>query len=186
MRGVLESPGVWNCGDSAVEYYSQRSTKGGLQITEATNISQLCCGYPGIPGVFTRGQLKGWRKVTAAVHAKGGYIFCQIWHVGRGTVPALIEENQTVSSSDEAIRGKAVNGDEYADFPPRPMKIEEIGEVVEQFAKAAKAAVEQADFDGVEIHGFVTSNLLLANADSLLTVISEPMATSSNNFSMTM
>lgn len=170
MRGVLESPGVWKCGDIAVEYYSQRSTKGGLQITEATNISRLCGGYPGIPGVFTPGQLEGWKKVTDAVHAKGGYIFCQIWHVGRGTVPALIEGHQTLSSSDIPIKGKAVNGDEYADFPPRPITVEEIADVVKQFADAAKACMEQAGFDGVEIHGFVFPNLPLASTNWLLTV----------------
>ena len=169
MRGVLESPGVWNCGDLTVEYYSQRTTKGGLQITEATNISRLCGGYPGIPGVFTTGQLEGWKRVTDAVHAKGGYIFCQIWHVGRGTVPALIEGQQTWSSSDIPIKGKAVNGDEYSEFPPRPMTVDEIAGVVKEFAEAAKACVEKAGFDGVEIHGFVmdySPSLTIPRSDS--------------------
>lgn len=160
MRGILESPGVWKCGDLTAEYYAQRATKGGLQITEATNISRLCCGYPGIPGVFTTGQLEAWKKVTDAVHKKGGFIYCQIWHVGRGTVPALIAGNQTWSSSDIPIKGKAVNSDEYADFPPRPMTVDEIRGVVKQFSEAAKAAVEQAGFDGVEIHGFVLPVIL--------------------------
>ena len=97
--------------------------------------------------------MEGWKRVTDAVHAKGGFIYCQIWHVGRGTVPALIEGNQTWSSSDIPIKGKAVNGDEYADFPPRPMTVEEINGVVTNFADAAKRCVEDAGFDGVEIHG---------------------------------
>jgi len=94
---------------------------------------------------------------TDAVHAKGGYIFCQIWHVGRATVPALIEGHQTLSSSNIPIKGQAVNGDEYSDFPPRPMTVEEIQIVARDFAEAAKAAVDVAGFDGVEIHGFVFS-----------------------------
>jgi 2,4-dienoyl-CoA reductase-like NADH-dependent reductase (Old Yellow Enzyme family) len=97
--------------------------------------------------------LEGWKRVTDAVHEKGGFIYCQIWHVGRGTVPALIEGNTTLSSSDIPIKGKAVNGDEYADYPPRPMTIEEINDVVNEFADAAKRCVEEAGFDGVEIHG---------------------------------
>jgi 2,4-dienoyl-CoA reductase-like NADH-dependent reductase (Old Yellow Enzyme family) len=102
--------------------------------------------------VFTDGQLTGWRRVTDAVHAKGGFIYCQIWHVGRGTVPALIEGNQTLSSSDIPIKGKAVNGDEYSDYPPRPMTIDEIKDVTNTFAEAAKRCIG-AGFDGVEIHG---------------------------------
>jgi 2,4-dienoyl-CoA reductase-like NADH-dependent reductase (Old Yellow Enzyme family) len=162
MRGILESPGVWKCGDLTVEYYAQRATNGGLQITEATNISRLCSGYPGVPGVFTSGQLEAWKKVTDAVHAKGGYIFCQLWNVGRGTVPALIEGHQTLSSSDIPIKGKAVNGEEYSDYPPRPMMVDEIQSVVKEFAEAAKAAVDLAGFDGVEIHGFGSPFLSLA------------------------
>ena len=171
MRGTKESEGVWAPGDINVEYYSQRANKGGFQLTEATNISRLvihptshaqinllinlqCGGYPGIPGVFTSGQLAGWKRVTDAVHAKGGFIYCQIWHVGRATVPALIEGQTTLSSSDIPIKGKAVNGQEYSDFPPRPATIEEIKGIVENFATAAKRCVE-AGFDGVEIHGWV-------------------------------
>jgi 2,4-dienoyl-CoA reductase-like NADH-dependent reductase (Old Yellow Enzyme family) len=110
-------------------------------------------GYPGLPGVFTTGQLAGWKRVTEAVHAKGGLIYCQLWHVGRATVPALIEGNQTISSSDISITGKAVDGSEYSASPPRPMTVEEIKEVTAEFAAAAKRCVEHAGFDGVEIHG---------------------------------
>jgi 2,4-dienoyl-CoA reductase-like NADH-dependent reductase (Old Yellow Enzyme family) len=102
--------------------------------------------------VFTPGQLAGWKRVTDAVHAKGGFIYCQIWHVGRATVPALIEGNTTLSSSNFAIAGKAVNGEEYGDFPPRPMTVDEIHSVTKEFAEAAKRCLG-AGFDGVEIHG---------------------------------
>ncbi|KAG0651219.1 Nicotinate catabolism cluster hxnS [Hyphodiscus hymeniophilus] len=153
MRGVKESEGVWAPGDLAVEYYSQRANKGGLQFTEATNISRGASGYPGIPGVFTTGQLAGWKRVTDAVHAKGGFIYCQLWHVGRGTVPALIEGKETISSSNIPIKGPAVNGDEYSATPPRPATVEEIKEITAEWAAASKRCIEDAGFDGVEIHG---------------------------------
>ncbi len=86
------------------------------------------------------------------MHAKGGFIYCQIWHVGRATAPALIGGKQTLSSSNIPIKGKAVDGSEYGDNPPRPMTVEEIQGVVVDFAEAAKRCIE-AGFDGVEIHG---------------------------------
>jgi 2,4-dienoyl-CoA reductase-like NADH-dependent reductase (Old Yellow Enzyme family) len=109
-------------------------------------------GYPGLPGVFTQGQIAGWKRVTDAVHAKGGLIYCQLWHAGRATVPALIEGQDTLSSSDIPIKGTAVDGSEYASNPPKSMTIEEIKEVVESFGAAARRCIE-AGFDGVEIHG---------------------------------
>ena len=81
-------------------------------------------------------------------------IYCQLWHVGRATVPALIEGNQAVSSSDIPIKGRAVDGSEYAAHPPRSMTIEEIKEVTADFAAAAKRCIENAGFDGIEIHGY--------------------------------
>ena len=65
------------------EYYGQRASKGGLQIAEATDIAEQSRGYPGAPGLYTPEQVAGWRLVTDAVHAKGGVIFVQLWHVGR-------------------------------------------------------------------------------------------------------
>lgn len=112
-----------------------------------------------MPGVFTPGQLVGWKRVTDAVHAKGGFIYCQIWHVGRGTVPEFIEGNTTLCSSDIPIKGKALNGKDYSDTPPKPMSVEEIQDVIQEFAGAAKRCVKDAGFDGVEIHGSVHSIL---------------------------
>ncbi|KAG4440068.1 hypothetical protein IFR05_004461 [Cadophora sp. M221] len=152
MRGVKESDGVWAPGDIAVEYYGQRASKGGLQLTEATNISRLASGYPGLPGIFTPGQSAGWKRVTDAVHAKGGFIYCQIWHVGRASSDALLEGKQTVSSSNIPITGPAVDGTDYASHPPRPLEISEIHAITKDFAEAAKRCIE-AGFDGVEIHG---------------------------------
>ncbi|KAL4866537.1 hypothetical protein BDV12DRAFT_132200 [Aspergillus spectabilis] len=154
MRSTKEdgSNGVWVPNDLNVEYYSQRASKGGLMITEATPISRLAAGYPGVPGIFTPSQITGWKKVADAVHAKGGIILCQLWHVGRATTAGMLGGGAVLSSSDIPISGKALDGTEYADSPPRAMALEEIKGVVNEYAAASKRAIE-AGFDGVEIHG---------------------------------
>ncbi|KAL3426092.1 NADH:flavin oxidoreductase/NADH oxidase [Phlyctema vagabunda] len=152
MRGVKESEGVWAPGDLAVEYYSQRASKGGLLLTEACPISRQACGYPGVPGLFTPGQSAGWKRITDAVHSKGGFIYCQLWHVGRATVPSLLGGEPCVSSSNIPLEGNALDGSVYATTPPKELSVEEIAELVKEFAAAGKRALE-AGFDGVEIHG---------------------------------
>lgn len=109
-------------------------------------------GYPGVPGVFTLGQIFGWKCVTEAVHAICGFIYCQIWHVGRVTVPSLIDMKDTSSSSEILIRGKAIEGSEYASNPPKSMTIEEIKDIIAEFGAAPKRCI-QAGFDGVEFQG---------------------------------
>ncbi|CRG87927.1 hypothetical protein PISL3812_04949 [Talaromyces islandicus] len=146
------SDGVFVPNDLNVEYYSQRASPGGLMLTEATPISRLAAGYPGVPGIFSPSQIAGWKKVTDAVHAKDAYIYCQLWHVGRATVPSFIEGKQALSASSIPISGKALDGNEYATTPPRPMTVDEIQETVKEYAAASKRAI-QAGFDGVEIHG---------------------------------
>ncbi|KAF2792889.1 FMN-linked oxidoreductase [Melanomma pulvis-pyrius CBS 109.77] len=152
MRATKEGDGVTVPNDLNVEYYSQRATKGGLQLTEATDICKYASGYPGVPGVFTPSQIAGWKKVTDAVHAKGGAIFCQIWHTGRASPASFRGGAQPWSSSDLPMNGNYFDGTSCAEFPPRPMTVEEIQETVKEFGAAAKRAVE-AGFDGVEIHG---------------------------------
>ncbi|ETN36229.1 uncharacterized protein HMPREF1541_08506 [Cyphellophora europaea CBS 101466] len=152
MRAPEESSGVYVCSDINVEYYGQRASKGGFQLTEACPISRLACGYKGVPGIFTPGQIAGWKRVTDAVHAKGGFIYCQLWHVGRATVPDFLDGHPAVSSSDIPITGNALTGAPYANTPPKPMTVEDIQEATKEFAAAAKRALE-AGFDGVEIHG---------------------------------
>ena len=173
MRGSMEADGVFAPGDLNVEYYSQRATNGGFQLTEACPISRQvwfrtkecynralypnfnqACGYPGVPGIFTPGQIAGWKRVTNAVHEKGGFIYCQLWHVGRATVPALLDGHDCVSSSSIPLEGNCLNGDSYAATPPKVMTVDDINDIVKEFAAAAKRAVE-AGFDGVEIHGYV-------------------------------
>ncbi|KAF2836186.1 FMN-linked oxidoreductase [Patellaria atrata CBS 101060] len=152
MRGQKEGDGIFVPVDRAVEYYSQRATKGGLQLTEATDICQYASGYPGVPGIFTASQIAGWKRVTDAVHAKGGNIFLQMWHTGRASPASFVGGSQPLSSSDIPIAGKALDGTLYSDTPPRPATVEEIKNITQEFAAAAKRARE-AGFDGVEIHG---------------------------------
>jgi len=150
-----------------VEYYSQRASKGGFLLTEATPISRFAAGYPGVPGIFTQGQIASWKKVTDAVHAKGGFIYCQLWHVGRATVPSLLDGKDAVSSSDIPIKGKALTGEEYSATPPKAMTVEHIKAEVEEYAAAAKRAIE-AGFDGVEIHaanGYLLDQFLHDNVN---------------------
>ncbi|KAL0257425.1 hypothetical protein SLS55_008238 [Diplodia seriata] len=153
MRAQKESDGVFVHQDLAVEYYKQRASKGGLLLTEATDICHYASGYPGVPGVFTASQLDGWKKVTDAVHSKGGYIFCQLWHTGRASPPSFRAGAQPPSSSDVPISGNALDGTAYADSPPRPLSVSEIHALTAEWAAAAKRAVDEAGFDGVEIHG---------------------------------
>ena len=152
MRAPKEKDGVWAPGDLNVEYYGQRASKGGFQLTEACPISRQACGYPGVPGIFTKAQSAGWKRVTDAVHAKGGVIFCQLWHVGRATVPSMLDGEDCLSASDIPIKGKALDGTDFGATPPKPMTIEQIQDVTAEFAAAALRARE-AGFDGVEIHG---------------------------------
>jgi len=153
MRATKESEGIFVPGDLNVEYYSQRANKGGLQLTEATDIHHFAGGYPGVPGVFTPSQLAGWKKVTDAVHAKGGFIISQLWHTGRASPPSFRAGKQAFSSSNIPITGSAMDGTEYSANPPRPMTVEEIHETTREWAAAAKRAVDEAGFDAVEIHG---------------------------------
>jgi 2,4-dienoyl-CoA reductase-like NADH-dependent reductase (Old Yellow Enzyme family) len=115
-------------------------------------ISQAC-GYPGVPGIFTPIQIAGWKRVTDGVHAKGGFIYCQLWHCGRATVPGLLGGEDSFSSSNIPISGNAADGSPFAATPPKALSIQQIGETVGEFAAAAKRALE-AGFDGVEIHGY--------------------------------
>lgn len=95
--------------------------------------------------------------MTDAIHAKGGFIYCQLWHVGRATVPGLLDGHDCISSSNIPLEGNAPDGSLFAATPPRPMTTSDINDVVMEFAAAAERAME-AGFDGVEIHGY--ENLL--------------------------
>jgi N-ethylmaleimide reductase len=135
------------------EYYRQRAS-GGLLITEATNISPMAKGYVRTPGIYTEEQIESWRPVTAAVHAKGGKIFMQIFHTGRIALPDLLPGNvQPVAPSNVKAKGQNYTDAGMKDFvEPRPLSLEEVASTIRDFGEAARKAVE-AGFDGVELHG---------------------------------
>ncbi|RAL03264.1 alkene reductase, partial [Aspergillus ibericus CBS 121593] len=168
MRATKESDGVYVPNDLMVEYYSQRATPGGLLITEATPISRYAAGYPNVPGIFTPSQTTAWKTITSAVHAKGGLIVCQLWHVGRATVPSLLDNHPVLAPSTIPITGPALTGTPYALHPPRAMTIPEIHTVVADYAAAAQRAIA-AGFDGVEIHaanGYLLDQFLHDNVNT--------------------
>ena len=146
VAGMVPSP-------LAVEYYGQRASAG-LLITEASQISQQGQGYQDTPGIFSKEQVAGWRKVTERVHARGGRIFIQIWHVGRISHTSLQPNNGApVGPSPIRAKGKTFVGGVFTDISePRALTLEEIPGIVEGFRRGAANAME-AGFDGVEIHG---------------------------------
>ncbi|MCZ8341736.1 MAG: alkene reductase [Leptospira sp.] len=136
------------------EYYGQRASEGGLLITEATQISKQGKGYPNTPGIHSKEQVEGWKKVTSAVHAKGGVIFLQLWHVGRISHSSLHpEEGLPVAPSAIAPTGKTMTAD-FKQVPyevPRELTPEDLISINKDYKIAALNAKE-AGFDGVEIH----------------------------------
>ena len=137
----------------AVTYYTQR-VSAGLILTEATQVAPMGQGYPHTPGIHTSEQVKGWIKVTDAVHAAGGRIFLQLWHVGRVSLPDFHGGELPVSASALPVEGDLFNlkGEKKKIVTPRALELSELPQVVEQFKKGAENAVA-AGFDGVEIHG---------------------------------
>ncbi|MEM7225756.1 MAG: alkene reductase [Pseudomonadota bacterium] len=135
-----------------VDYYAQRATAG-LIITEATQVSPEGVGYPNTPGIHSQDQIEGWRQVTDAVHARGGRIFLQLWHVGRISHPSL-QPNGQLPVAPSAIKP---NGDVFTyDGPlpfvtPRALESHEIPGIVAQYVAGAENALA-AGFDGVEVH----------------------------------
>jgi N-ethylmaleimide reductase len=139
--------------DLAVQYYEQRATAA-LIITEATQVSPEGVGYPNTPGIHSEAQVDAWRRVTDAVHARGGRIFLQLWHVGRVSHPSLQPNGQLpVAPSAIAARGSAMTLAGPQPFVvPRALELGDIRVIVQQFADGARRALD-AGFDGVEIHG---------------------------------
>ncbi len=139
-------------GEMQATYYGQRASAG-LIITEATQISQQGKGYAFTPGIYTEAQVAGWRTVTDAVHAKGGKIVCQLWHVGRISHPDL-QENGQLPVAPSAIQPEGQAFTETGFKPhvtPRALETDEIPGIVRDYAHAAECA-KRAGFDGVEIH----------------------------------
>ncbi|EKS29057.1 alkene reductase [Afipia felis] len=140
-------------GPLAAEYYGQRASAG-LLVTEASQISQQGQGYQDTPGIYSKDQIAGWKKVTEAVHAKGGHIYIQIWHVGRISHTSLQPGNGApVAPSAIRANSKTFVGGQFAEVSqPRALELGEIPGLLDTYKKAAVNALE-ANFDGVEIHG---------------------------------
>ena len=139
-----------------VEYYRQRATPGGLIIAEASPVLPTGFGGPGVPGIYSERQIKGWREVVDAVHEKGGVIFLQLWHVGRvshssfqpgGVLPVA---PSAVPISD--LKTMTADGKVAPYETPRALETGEIPGVIDAYRQAARNALE-AGFDGVEVHG---------------------------------
>ena len=152
--------------DLMVDYYTQRAGAG-LIITEATGISREGLGWPFAPGLWTQAQVDAWRPVTAAVHAAGGHIVAQLWHMGR-QVHSSVTGVQPVSSSATASAGQAHTYDGKQDFETaRPLEVAEIPRLLDDYALATRNALA-AGFDGVQIHaanGYLIDQFLRDNAN---------------------
>jgi N-ethylmaleimide reductase len=139
------------------EYYAQRATPGGLIIAEASPVMASGHGNPGVPGTYSEAQVKGWRAVVDAVHAQGGLIFLQLWHVGRvshssfqpgGGLPVA---PSAVAISSE-LKTMTADGKPASYETPRALETGEIAGIIAAFRQGASNAMK-AGFDGVEIHG---------------------------------
>jgi len=139
-------------GDLMVEYYAQRADAG-LIISEATSVTPMGVGYPDTPGIWSAEQVQGWKKITDAVHAKGGKIVLQLWHVGRISDPIYLEGQLPVAPSAIKPAGHVSLVRPIKDYEtPRALETAEIPGIIEAYRKGAENAKE-AGFDGVEIHG---------------------------------
>lgn len=166
---------IWYPDALVTEYYTQRTTPGGLLISEGLPPSLESCGMPGVPGLFCKEQIQGWKDVVSAVHAKGGYIYAQLWHAGRAAIP------QHTGTQPVSASASPYEGDEpypypppgtstqvlYKDYPPSGLDVAGIKRVIGEYVTEAKAAVEECSFDGIEVHGgngylpeqFLSSNI---------------------------
>jgi N-ethylmaleimide reductase len=139
------------------EYYAQRATPGGLLIAEASPVMASGFGNPGVPGIYSEQQIAGWREVVDAVHAKGGIIFLQLWHVGRVSHSSLQPGGALpVAPSAVAIpaelKTSTADGKTVSYETPRALQTSEIPGMIDAYRQGAANALK-AGFDGVEIHG---------------------------------
>ena len=140
--------------DLMATYYTQRASAG-LIISEATMISAQAIGWSNSPGIYNEEQIQGWKSVVEAIHAKGGHIFLQLWHMGRASHSSFQPNGELpVAPSAIAIQGDGIHTP-IGKMPyevPRALETDEIPGIVDDYRKAAEGA-KKAGFDGVEIHG---------------------------------
>ncbi|AZF10578.1 N-ethylmaleimide reductase [Pseudomonas sp. R2-37-08W] len=160
--------------DLMARYYRQRASAG-FMVSEGTQIEPRGQGYAWTPGIYTPAQIDGWRKVTEAVHAEGGVIFAQLWHVGRVSHNALQPEGAApvAPSAIQAVQAKAFIetapgvGELKQPPVPRALTVLEIEELVGHYAQAARNALDSG-FDGVEIHaanGYLVNQFISAHSN---------------------
>lgn len=134
------------------EYYVQRASAG-LILSEATSVTPMGVGYPNTPGIWSDEQVAGWANITKAVHAAGGRISLQLWHVGRISHPSYLDGELPVAPSAIQPKGHVSLVRPITEFPtPRALETAEIAGIVEAYRQGAENA-KKAGFDGVEIHG---------------------------------
>jgi len=136
---------------ASVDYYARRADTG-LIISEAIIIRPDAQGYPNTPGLFSKAQIEGWKKVTKAVHQNEGKIFAQLWHVGRVAHPHFFGGGDVLAPSALAAEGSVPRMRELTYVVPKAVTIEDINALINDYIQAAKNAIK-AGFDGVEIHG---------------------------------
>ena len=152
------------------EYYDQRATDGGLIIAEASQVVPGGKMINSTPGIHTQEQVNGWKLVVDAVHAKGGYIYLQLWHVGRLSHSSYQPDGGApMAPSAVAATGKVrtAEGETVDKQLPREMSSQEIAELIEGYAQAARYA-KQAGFDGVEVHsanGYLLEQFMQARSN---------------------
>ncbi|KAJ6436561.1 12-oxophytodienoate reductase [Purpureocillium lavendulum] len=161
-ESTVENPNrIWIPNDIVAKYYEQRTTDGGLLISEGIPPSLEGNAMPGVPGIFIPEQAEGWRRVVEAVHAKGGYIYAQLWHSGRANIPHLtgtpIVAPSNVPWDDPEERfayapPHAVTRVKLADHPPTELTVEHIKKTIDDYCNAAQTAMD-VGFDGIELHG---------------------------------
>ena len=150
-RSRADNPEKEPTADLQGEYYALRASAG-LIITEGSQVSEQAVGYINTPGIHSEAQVAGWKEVTKKVHAAGGRIFIQLWHVGRISHPDFHNGELPLAPSALNPEAKSFTPQGFKDtVTPRAMTLEDIETTIQDFAKAAKNAVE-AGFDGVEIH----------------------------------
>lgn len=138
--------------DLMAEYYAQRASAG-IIFSEATSVDPMGVGYPNTPGIWSREHVEGWKKITDRVHAAGGRMLLQLWHVGRISDPIYLDGKAPVAPSAITPAGHISLVRPKKPFvTPRPLELEEIPGVIEAYRLGA-ANAKAAGFDGVEIHG---------------------------------
>jgi N-ethylmaleimide reductase len=154
-RQRSEQPGAVP-GALQLQYYTPRATEGGLIFTEGTAVSHGGLGIHGSPGLWTDEQVSGWKRIVDAIHARGGYMFAQLWHAGRGAHISTTGQMPVSPSVDPEYWANANPVSTAEGFirpsPHRALETDEIAGIIEEFRAAADNA-KTAGFDGVELHG---------------------------------